>query len=103
MAVSRWKPYLQLKKFAIITNQRSLVHLIEQKIQEGMQQKAFIKHLGVQYKIIYKKGQENKAAYALSRRTSTAKFFVVFVSTPNWLEIVIEGYQQDQKAKDLLT
>jgi len=43
MAVSRWKPYLQHKEFTILTDQRSLIHLTEQKIHEGMQQKAFIK------------------------------------------------------------
>jgi len=102
MAVSRWKPYLQHKEFAILTDQRSLIHLTDQKLHEGLQQKAFIKLLGMQYKIIYKKGPENKAVDALSKQTSTTKILAISVSTPKWLETVIEGYQQDPKTKDLL-
>lgn len=47
MAVTKWKSYLQHKEFTILTDQKSLVHLGEQRIQEGMQQKAFIKLLGL--------------------------------------------------------
>jgi len=47
MAFTRWKPYLQYKEFCILTNQRSLVHLGEQTLHEGLQQKAFIKLLGL--------------------------------------------------------
>lgn len=56
MVVTKWKQYLQHKEFYILTDQRSLVHLGEQHIQQGMQQKAFIKLLVLQYKIVYKKG-----------------------------------------------
>lgn len=55
MAVTQWKPYLQHKEFLILTDQKSLVHLGERHIQQSMQQKAFIKLLGLQYKILYKK------------------------------------------------
>lgn len=41
MAVTKWKPYLQHNEFTILTYQRSLIHLGEQNINEGMQQKAF--------------------------------------------------------------
>jgi hypothetical protein len=44
------------------------VHLGQQKLQQGLQQKAFIKLMGLQYRIVYKKGKENKAADALSRQ-----------------------------------
>ena len=68
MAITKWKPYLQHKEFTIATDHKSLIHLGEQKLHEGMQQKAFIKLLGLQYKILYKKGLENKATDALSRQ-----------------------------------
>lgn len=68
LAVTKWKPYLQHMEFHIMTDQRSLIHLGEQQIHEGLQQKAFIKLLGLQYKLIYKRGLENKAADALSRQ-----------------------------------
>lgn len=103
LVVTKWKPYLQHKEFSILTDQRSLVHLGEQKIHEGLQQKAFIKLLGLQYKLVYKKGLENKVADALSRQGESAELYATSASTPKWLESIIEGYQYDPKAKALLT
>jgi hypothetical protein len=54
--------------FSIATDQRSLVHLGEQKLTNGVQHKAFVKLLGLQYNMVDKKGLENKAADALSRK-----------------------------------
>jgi hypothetical protein len=68
LAVTKWKPYLQHMEFTIATYHKSLIHLGEQKLHEGMQQKAFVKLPGLQYKLLYKKGLENKAADALSRQ-----------------------------------
>ena len=63
-----------------------------------MQQKAFIKLLGLQYKIIYK-GLENKAVDALSRQAEPSSLAAFTASTPKWLEIILEGYQQDDQTK----
>jgi hypothetical protein len=102
MAVTKWRSYLQHQEFTIATDHKSLVHLGEQKLQQGLQQKAFIKLLGLQYKIVYKKGKDNRAADALSRQevgSSTAPLdqhvLAISTATPRWLEIVIEGYQAD--------
>lgn len=103
MAVTKWKSYLQHKEFTILTDQKSLIHLGEQRIQEGMQQKAFIKLLGMQYKLVYKKGLENKAVDALSRQAHPTDIMAISTSTPKWLETIIEGYQQDPLTKTLLT
>lgn len=75
LAVTKWKPYLQHKEFIILTHQKSIIHLGEQKIQEGMQQKAFIKLLGLQYKLVYKRGLENKVVDALSRFSIKIKYW----------------------------
>jgi hypothetical protein len=103
LAVSKWKPYLQHKEFTILTDHKSLIHLGEQKLHEGMQQKAFIKLLGLQYKIQYKKGLENKAADALSRQPKSVQLNAISTSTPKWLEIIVEGYSKDDDTKQLLT
>lgn len=89
--------------FSILIDHKSLVHLGEHKLQEGLQQKAFIKLIGLQYKIIYKKGLENKAADALSRQEQAHEAIALTISTPKWLETVIDNYQQDPQAKELLT
>lgn len=59
LAITKWKSYLQHKEFTIATDHHSLIHLGDKKLLEGMQQKAFIKLLGLRYKIVYKKGMEN--------------------------------------------
>lgn len=60
MVVTKWKQHLQHKEFTILTDQKSLIHLGDQKIQGGMQHKAFIKLLGLQYKLVHKKGRTTK-------------------------------------------
>jgi hypothetical protein len=102
LAITKWKSYLQHMPFTIATDHHSLIHLGDQKLLEGMQQKAFIKLLGLQYKIIHKKGVENQAADALSRLPDSPTLLAVSTITPKWLEIIIEGYQQDDHSKQLL-
>lgn len=68
MAVEHWRAYLQSGEFVIRTDQRSLVHLGDQRLTTLWQQKVMTKLLGLQYRIVYKIGATNKAADALSRR-----------------------------------
>ncbi|WVZ77328.1 LOW QUALITY PROTEIN: hypothetical protein U9M48_025207 [Paspalum notatum var. saurae] len=101
LAISKWKSYLQHKEFTILTDHKSLVHLTEQRLHEGLQQKAFLKFL--KYK--YKPGMHNRVADALSRKVHGSSDTVLAISgsTPRWLEIIMEGYQQDPQTKELLT
>lgn len=46
MALDKWKSYLQHQTFTILTDQRSLIHIGDQKIVNGIQHKAFVKLLG---------------------------------------------------------
>jgi predicted amidophosphoribosyltransferase len=103
MAVTKWKSYLQHREFIIATDHHSLIHLGDQKLLEGLQQKAFIKLLGLQYKIVHKKGADNPAADALSRKPDPPALMAVSTTTPKWLEIIVDGYQQDDNSKQLLT
>lgn len=68
MAVEQWHSYLQLAEFTIFTDQKSLSHLNEQRLNTPWQQKVLTKLLGLQYHIVYKQGTENHDADALSRR-----------------------------------
>jgi hypothetical protein len=70
---------------------------------EGIQHKAFLKLLGLQYKLVYRKGKDNGAADALSRKSTQEELHAISTSVPKWMEIVIEGYQQDEQCKTLLT
>jgi hypothetical protein len=102
MAVTKWKPYLQHREFTILTDHKSLIHLNEQKLHQGMQQKAFLKLLGLQYKVIYKKGILNKAVDALSRQDHQEDLTAISISKPTWMETVIEGYNLDAMTQVLL-
>lgn len=64
----------------------------------------YAKLAGLQYKISYKKGTENGAADALSRRPHM-ELTAISVSqcTPAWLQQVEASYLGDAQAKELLT
>lgn len=102
LAVDKWKPYLQHQPFTIATDQKSLTHLGEEKLTDGLQHKAFVKLLGLQYKVVYKKGLDNRVVDALSRKEGHQEVHAMSISKPKWLEIVLEGYQKDETTKQLL-
>lgn len=67
MAAEKWRHYLERKEFVIITDHKFLAYLNEQNLHSEMQRKAMTRLMGLQLKIIYRKGKENVAADALSR------------------------------------
>ena len=68
MAVQKWRPYLLGKKFRVITDQKSLKFLLEQRVIEGDHQRWVSKLSGYDFEIVYRPGKENGVADALSRR-----------------------------------
>ena len=104
LAVDHWRSYLQFGEFIIRTDQRSLIHLDDQRLVTPWQQRALTKLLGVQYKLMYKKGLENKATDALSRCPTEEVFqlSVVSSSVPVWLAEVQAGYDQDAATTNLM-
>lgn len=66
MAVEHWRTYLQHAEFVIHTDQRSLVHLEDERLATPWQQKIMAKLLGLRYQIVYKRGVDNRVADALS-------------------------------------
>jgi hypothetical protein len=54
----------------------------------------------LQYRVVYKRGTENRVADALSRHPEPpAQLLAISTSTPTWLIKVQEGYEQDPQAK----
>jgi hypothetical protein len=64
--------------------------------------KAFLKILVLQYKLVYKKGADNKAANTLSKQSTADELLAISTSTPRWLEIIVESYQKDPQTQQLL-
>jgi hypothetical protein len=104
LAVQQWHPYLQHGEFFIHTDHKSLSQLNEQRLHTVWQHKVFTKLLGLQYKVVYKKGTENRVADAPSRRTHPELSLQLISSvTPEWLLSVQASYDVDPHATDLIT
>jgi hypothetical protein len=65
-----------------------------------VQQKAFTKLLGLRYRICYRKGQENKAADALSRcsHPDTLAMHTIIECQPVWLDEIRASYSTNSHA-----
>jgi hypothetical protein len=70
ITVDQWRSYLKLAKFVIVTDQKSLVHLSDQRLHMFWQQKVSTKLIALQYKISYREGADNRVVDALSRHHS---------------------------------
>lgn len=104
MAIEQWHSNLQLAEFTIYTDQQALIHLNDQCLHTIWQQKVFTKLLGLSYRVVYKKGTENSATDALSRRVHLTKTCTaVSIVTPDWCTDILAGYQSDPHAQKLIT
>jgi ribonuclease HI len=70
LLAQQWRAYLQHSEFTIFTDQKSLTQLTEQRLHTQWQQKVFTKQMGLQYRVVYKWGLDNRVADALSRKSS---------------------------------
>lgn len=59
--------------------------------------------MGLKFKIVYKPGKENIAAYALSRVAHLYALQAVSMVQPQWIQEVLNAYAIDPKAQQLLT
>ncbi|KAL0340888.1 UNVERIFIED_CONTAM: Transposon Ty3-G Gag-Pol polyprotein [Sesamum radiatum] len=96
LAVTKWKHYLVGNHFVIKTDQQSLKYILEQKVDNALQQKWISKLLGLDYEVQYRKGCENKAADALSRREHP-ECAAVTVVIPNWVTDIVRSYDGDDE------
>ncbi|MCI13162.1 Ty3/gypsy retrotransposon protein, partial [Trifolium medium] len=67
-AVQKWGAYLSHAPFIIKTDQKSIKHILEQKLNTPFQQAWVSKLMGFEFEIQYKEGNTNLAADALSRK-----------------------------------
>jgi hypothetical protein len=87
----------------ILTDQKSLTQLSDQRLHTTWQQEVFSKLMGLQYRIVYRKGTKNRATDALSRHpTPPAICAVVSTLIPSWISSVIATYDSDPFARDLI-
>ncbi|KAL2245963.1 UNVERIFIED_CONTAM: Retrovirus-related Pol polyprotein from transposon [Sesamum indicum] len=98
LAVTKWKHYLQGHHFIIRTDQKSLKHILDQRVDSVLQQRWVTKLLGLSYEVQYKKGNENRAANALSKvEHSSLEGGIHAISTqlPLWMQELQMSYKED--------
>jgi hypothetical protein len=103
MVVDRWCPYLQRQEFIIKTDHQSLAYLNDQNLQSELQHKAMTRLMGLQFRIVYRRGKENLAADALSTIPTLMSMQACSEVQPLWLHEVISSYATDRAAQDLIT
>lgn len=103
-SIDHWCPYLLHSEFIIRTDPRSLVHLDDQRPTTPWQHKALTKLLGLDYKIVYKQGRENRVADALSRTNhgDRHELEAVTVTVSPWVQTLQDSYSQDPDTQKLL-
>lgn len=102
MAVEKWKHYLQRQEFIILTDHKSLAYLNEQNLHSEMQRKAMTRLMGMQFKIVYRKGKDNVVADALSRLPHLFALQAVSLLKPDWIQEVTNSYLTNPRAQELL-
>ncbi|KAK1607032.1 hypothetical protein QYE76_030705 [Lolium multiflorum] len=103
MAVERWRPYLQRGEFLVKTDHHSLCYLDDQNLQSPLQRKAMARLMGLNFKIIYRKGAENHAADSLSRVGHLMAIQTCAEIQPVWMQEVVNSYATDPDAQRRLT
>jgi len=101
LVIEKWRSYLQHQPFVIRTDHRSLQHLTEQRSK--LQQKALIKLMDLQYTIQYKRGATNATTDALPRFEHHQEVQAISECIPTWVQKLVEGYEDDEQAKRLMT
>jgi hypothetical protein len=87
-ALTNWKHYMAEATLILRTDQQSLKFMGEQRLVLGIQHKLLIKLMGYNYKIEYKKGKENEAVDALSRRPQSESVNDLSSAVPLWIHDV---------------
>lgn len=104
-AVVKWKHYLTGREFVIKTDQRSLRHLLDQKVVSTVQQRWAAKLIGLNYRIEYKPGVENRVADALSRKPQLEEFGQLSLVAPLTMDkdVLRSQIQNDKDLGPVLT
>jgi hypothetical protein len=84
-ALAKWRQYLLGSKFSIRSDHNSLQYLLRQKTLSTEQQKWMEKLSTFDMEIIHKKGKDNVAADALSRKDEEVNTYATIV-IPDWLD-----------------
>jgi hypothetical protein len=89
-ALKKWRHYFVGGHLIIKTNQQSLKHMINQRLNEGIQHKLPMKLLEFSYTNEYKKGVDNVVADALSRKDT--QVLAISTAVPTWIADIEQSH-----------
>jgi hypothetical protein len=99
-ALKRWRHYFLGGHLIVKTDQESLKYMMTQRMTEGIQHKLLLKLLEFTYTIEYKKGRENAAADALSRKQHD--LCAISSVIPTWVADIEASYASDPTYTSLI-
>jgi hypothetical protein len=102
MAIDRWRHYLQRSEFEIRTDHKAFSFLGSQDLHSELQRKAMAKLMGLQFKVVYKQGKDNKVADALSRVGAVMALTTVSEVQRLWIQEFTNSYVTDPDAQSLM-
>ena len=92
------------RHFKVKTDHDSLKHFSDQILSSEEQQKWVTKMLGYDFEIIYKKGNLNVVANALSRKNEEVEALLCAISIiqPNWITEARDEWKKDEEVWTLI-
>lgn len=100
--VCHWHYYLITYHFTIRTNQKSLKHLLEQKVSTPLQHVWLSKLMVYDYDIAYKKGCENSADSLSEVSGAEVSHLSIFALRHLLLDQIVSTYAADVDLKQIL-
>lgn len=101
LAVQKWRHYLLGQRFTVLTDQRTLRHLLEPWKIQPEYQKWLTKLLGYDFEIKYHPGLLNKATDALPRIPSSSELMSLVVPSLLDIETVKEEVKLDAELQKI--
>ncbi|TYJ99689.1 Transposon Ty3-G Gag-Pol polyprotein [Cucumis melo var. makuwa] len=102
LSVQKWRHYLLGRKFTIMSDQKALKFLLEQREVQPQFQKWLTTLLGYDFEILYQPGLQNKAADALSRMDTTPELQTMTTTGFVDMETVAKEVEKDAKLQKIV-
>jgi hypothetical protein len=103
-ALKKCHPYLIGRHFKVKTDHDNLKYFSEQRLSLEEKQTWVSRMLGYDFEIIYKKGNKNVVADALSRKDEDVEEFLCAISIiqPNWITEARDEWKNEEEVWTLI-